>query len=100
MNKINLYEKAIREYGSISQIDICVEEMSELTKALLKHRRAKGDVVKEKKAEGNIKEEMADVSIMLEQMELLFGDYSKEKEKKLARLDKRLAEKGEKKERS
>lgn len=91
MNKTILYQKAIKEYGTMSQIDMCIEEMSELTKALLKHRRAMGDVVKEKKAKENIKEEMADVSIMLEQMEILFGDCTEEKEKKLVRLDKRLS---------
>lgn len=93
MNRMNLYEKAIKEYGPAVQIDMCIEEMSELTKALLKHKRANGDVEKEKKTHENIKEEMADVSIMLEQMEILFGNYSKEKEKKLIRLDKRLMKK-------
>ena len=48
------------------QINICVEEMSELTKALCKHNRGKTDIE-------NIKEEIADVHIMLMQMLMLFN---------------------------
>ena len=48
------------------QIKVCVEEMSELTKALCKHNRGKTDIE-------NIKEEIADVHIMLMQMLMLFN---------------------------
>lgn len=48
------------------QINICIEEMSELTKALCKHNRGKTDIE-------NIKEEIADVHIMLMQMLMLFN---------------------------
>lgn len=47
------------------QINICIEEMSELTKALCKHNRGKTDIE-------NIKEEIADVHIMLMQMLMFF----------------------------
>lgn len=47
------------------QINICIEEMSELTKALCKHKRGQTDLE-------NIKEEIADVHIMLMQMLMLF----------------------------
>lgn len=47
------------------QINICIEEMSELTKALCKHTRGNTDIE-------NIKEEIADVHIMLMQMLMLF----------------------------
>lgn len=91
MNKRELYNLAIKKYGVNAQIDMCIEEMSELTKALLKHRRAIGDFQREKKIYADIKEEMADVSIMLEQMEGIFGDFTLDKEKKLSRLEKRLS---------
>ena len=47
------------------QINVCIEEMSELTKALCKHNRGKTDIE-------NIKEEIADVHIMLMQMLMFF----------------------------
>lgn len=48
------------------QINVCIEEMSELTKALCKHNRGKTDME-------NIKEEIADVHIMIMQMLMLFN---------------------------
>ena len=56
--------KLIDKFGD-KQINICIEEMSELIKALCKHTRGNTDI-------GNIKEEIADVYIMLMQMLLLF----------------------------
>lgn len=47
------------------QINICIEEMSELTKVLCKHTRGNTDIE-------NIIEEIADVHIMLSQMLILF----------------------------
>lgn len=35
-----ILERAINTYGAYAQVDMAIEEMSELTKALLKHRRA------------------------------------------------------------
>ena len=32
--------QAVLRYGEHTQVDMCIEEMSELTKALLKYRRA------------------------------------------------------------
>ncbi len=36
----NTLEKAIKHYGVDSQVDVAIEEMSELIKALIKERRA------------------------------------------------------------
>lgn len=85
-----ILEGAIAKYGENAQVDMMLEEMSELTKALLKYRRAMrfgGDVAKAKDA---ILEEMADVSIMLNQMELIFGDCTSHEVAKLERLEERL----------
>ena len=78
-----VYRRCICEYGTQPQIDMCIEEMSELTKALLKYRRkfaiARGENVNPTngdtdlcKARTDIIDELADVRIMCRQMELLF----------------------------
>lgn len=78
-----MYRRCICEYGTQPQIDMCIEEMSELTKALLKYRRkfaiARGENVNPTngdtdlcKARTDIIDELADVRIMCRQMELLF----------------------------
>ena len=84
-------EKIIGTYGEQAQIDIAIEEMSELTKALLKHRRAK---IKDSSIEYDIAEEMADVKIMLEQLEIIFdnsADVSRYMEYKVNRQLERIA---------
>lgn len=60
-----ILNKLVDKYKE-KQINICIEEMSELTKALCKHNRGKTDLE-------NIKEEIADVHIMLMQMLMLFN---------------------------
>lgn len=78
-----LYEAAVDKWGSHSQILIAIEEMSELTKALLKF-------IRYGEREGvldAIQEERADVSIMLNQLEVIFGDNSEEECKKLDHLE-------------
>lgn len=73
-------EAAILKYGAENQIDMAIEEMSELTKALLKeHRQAKkGFDVSAAETfemlEDDISEEMADVIIMLVQLQMIFNN--------------------------
>lgn len=95
---------AIQFYGKESQIDMAIEEMSELTKALLKHRRMR---VTERFpdneydlrgmnvdiAKSDIHEEMADVIIILHQMLMIFDDpvaIQNYIDKKIDRLAKRM----------
>ena len=80
--------QAIRTYGENSQVDKAVEEMSELTKALLKYRRNEDMSVNRRL--NNILEEIADVQIMLDQMRIIFGDTSSQEEYKLNRLWERM----------
>lgn len=79
--------KAIRHYGKSQQMLMAIEEMSELTKALCKDfRNTKG-------ARGQIVEEMADVYIMLAQLEIIFeaqNDLYEIVDRKLERLEKRM----------
>ena len=85
-----LLEHAIRLYGEPAQMDMAVEEMAELTKALCKIKRAQAGC-EVTAAIGNVIEEMADVQIMLDQLRIIFGRSTAEAEEyKLERLKKRL----------
>lgn len=63
--QLDILERLVDTFGN-KQINICIEEMSELTKELCKHNRGHYNLDK-------IYEEMADVYIMLEQMKILFN---------------------------
>lgn len=77
-------------YGAPAQMDMAVEEMAELTKALCKIKRAQAGC-EVTAAIGNVIEEMADVQIMLDQLRIIFGRSTAEAEEyKLKRLKKRL----------
>lgn len=65
-----VFRNCICTNGSNPQIDVAIEEMSELIKALLKWRRADGAGLTEARA--CIVDELADVRIMVRQMEILF----------------------------
>ena len=64
LDQLRILTKLIDKFGE-KQINICIEEMSELTKELCKHKRGVTNI-------SNIKEEIADVHITLMQMLLLF----------------------------
>ena len=84
MEREDIYNLALEKYGPASQLFMVFEEMSELQKELCKAVRGKanGD---------HIAEEIADVKIMLAQMQILFGNSEKVEEYTSAKL-KRLAE--------
>lgn len=85
-----LLDRAITTYGAPAQMDMAVEEMAELTKALCKIKRAQAGC-EVTAAIGNVIEEMADVQIMLDQLRIIFGRSTAEAEEyKLERLKKRL----------
>ncbi len=85
-----ILKNAVQTWGKEAQTDMMIEEMAELTKEILNERRGR---------EHNIAEEMADVQIMLAQMEIIFQN-SKEVGRifweKVARLDQRLHDRKEK----
>lgn len=86
MSKTELYRLALSTYGAQAQTMMVMEEMAELQKELCKHAR-------DKENRAQIAEEIADVQIMLEQMELLHdceGLVAGFKAQKLDRLEKRL----------
>lgn len=93
INNKEILIQAIQVYGVDSQIDMCIEECSELIKALLKFRRnLKCNSKNGKELTQNVLEEIADVEIMAEQMELIFGrmEVQKVREYKIGRLATRL----------
>lgn len=77
--------EALAKWGYESQIDMCIEECSELINALEKFRRGRN-------TKADVITEIADVQIMCEQMQELFGDAetSAERHRKLNRLVERL----------
>lgn len=88
-------KKALDTYGSHAQEEMAIEEMSELTKAIVKLHRAKTLEERQERIDGDISEEIADVIIMLMQLLMFYGNRAKveafinEKVKRLAqRLEK------------
>ena len=86
MNEIKLYEKAINKWGELSQILVAIEEMSELQKELCKLDRCKTILSKETQIR-RIADEIADVSIMIEQLVHIFNFYELVREKKIFKLN-------------
>ena len=87
-----IMQQAIETYGVQAQCDVAIEEMAELTKAIVKIRRVADDYGKTQAALDNLMEEIADVDIMIEQMKIMWGPKRVEeyRRKKLERLDRRL----------
>ena len=93
-DKTELYKKAIREWGEFSQMDMMIEESSELILACasLIHNMMKLSRAKKGKHTNMVRmqicEEIADLEIMLEQSHMIFdGNLIDEiKERKLERL--------------
>lgn len=86
--RLNVLNSAIRTFGKESQKVVTIEELAELQKELTKDLRGKPNLQK-------IAEEMADVEIMLEQLELIYGvgliqQKQVFKENKLKRLVERI----------
>ena len=93
MNKITydqrqqVYTNALIAYGERCQMVVAVEELSECQKEICKFLRGFGNA-------GNLAEEIADATIMLEQMRYIFGlnDLVCQKmDEKILRLDARLS---------
>lgn len=81
--QIKNLEIIIDTYGIEPQVDMAIEECSELIKALLKYRRGRNKESSDKdKLREDIVEEIADVKIMLSQMESIY-DCSDEVKKQI-----------------
>ena len=89
---MKILEKAIETYGKDMQLNVAIEELSELIKEICKSKRGADN-------REAIIEEMADCEIMFEQLQIIF-DISGEEIgdtiiEKLDRLERRLAERSE-----
>lgn len=82
---LELYDKALNKWGHEAQLNMLFEECGELLSAIGKLKRGRNDKY-------DVITELADVSIMVEQMAILFGydEYVAEKARKLTRLKERL----------
>lgn len=69
-------EKALLNWGFDTQMDMAIEEMSELIKAILKFRRDPTEM-----RARHLAEEMVDVKIMLRQVEIAMTDKCPDFEK-------------------
>lgn len=81
-----IYRAALETFGKSSQMQVAIEEMSELTKELCKNGRGQENTTR-------IAEEIADVEIMLRQMVMLFdcaGQMETFRRYKLERLAERI----------
>lgn len=65
-------DAAIIEYGENAQMDMAIEEMAELTKAICKRKRTGATGPEARAAKENLIEEIADVFIMLLQLVSMF----------------------------
>lgn len=89
---MEILKQAINKYGEKQQCIKCIEEMSELTKAICKNFECTDERLRPI-IQDAIDEEMADVEIMLEQMKMIFDNRSVVeawKSKKIERLEHRL----------
>lgn len=83
-----IYEMAITKYGQMNQIIKAVEEMSELTKELCKLLANDSKYSIE-----GIAEEIADVTIMIEQLRLMYNindEVCEMMDSKIRRLENRI----------
>jgi hypothetical protein len=76
----DILNSAIAKWGVESQTMMAIEEMSELQKEICKMKRGQFD-------KEHILEELADVQIMIWQLEIIFGEPKDQISKKLARLE-------------
>lgn len=83
----NVLDKALAKWGEWSQVEMCIEECSELILALQKRKR---DDSEEKQA--NVIEELADVRITIESLIQLIGESEVQKvvDHKIDRLERRI----------
>lgn len=82
---IEKLQKIIEVYGQKNQEQIAIEEMAELTQAICKNWRYHND-----KTANNLREELADVKVMVAQLETIYGNVDDIVKYKIERQIKRL----------
>lgn len=92
---VKILEKAIEIYGREAQIEMIIEECSELIFAIQKLKRCPDrDSDLRVKLLFNVRDEIADVSVMMKQAKLIFGveSVNERVEYKMFRLESRMIE--------
>lgn len=79
----DVIQRAIKKNGLDLQLTVALEELAELQQAICKYKRGE---------EHNVEEEIADVKIMIEQLETIFNKdkIRRWRNKKIERLDRKL----------
>lgn len=86
--RVQVYNSALKMYGKDNQMVVALEELSECQKEICKIIRGNGSLE-------NLAEEIADATIMLEQLRLIFqinDDVCMAMDAKITRLDNRIFE--------
>ena len=80
-DRIKIYKEAIAKWGEEAQVNMLNEECGELITAVAQFRRGRT-------SHHDVMTELADVSIMIEQIATMmnYEDFEKEKDRKLIRL--------------
>lgn len=84
--RVEVYKTAIERYGTVEQMVVALEELSEAQKEICKLLRSQGSL-------DHLAEEVADATIMLEQVRLIYGindQVNKKMDEKVERLSERL----------
>ena len=82
----NFIDIVISKYGTEHQVTVAIEELSELQKELCKFIRKSGNL-------SNIAEEIADVQLMLWQMQTVFDVRQEEVERRVKyKIDRTISE--------
>lgn len=86
---MTILERAVATYGKDMQLNVAIEELSELIKEICKNKRGENNIA-------NITEELADCYIVMEQIAFIFNitdcAITDVVRAKIDRLEKRLAE--------
>ena len=85
--QVGLYQRVIDKYGAEKQVTKAIEELGELTVEL---SRGLLCGFEDQRQLSNLREELADVNIMCDQLQLIFGDVSDWEMHKLERLERNL----------
>lgn len=93
----NILRKAIDTYGTHNQMLKCIEECGELSRAISRIlvELSSGDGFTTEESQENLYEELADVSIMIHQMIMMFDcadEVMVQQLQKLKRLEERMSQ--------
>lgn len=84
---MNIYERAVKQWGYNLQIDMIIEECAELIDAIQKYRRKRVPI-------NNVIDELCDVQLMINEAKYIFGIdeeyWDSNMRSKIFRLEQRL----------